>query len=83
MAVAGSNAESDVDDNLEEVAKDKEGPQDDEAQLTLDDAESVQMDGDEYVAVDIYDNDYYTCDDKDEDMFALTEHQEDKCVYMR
>ncbi|KAG6859288.1 hypothetical protein C0995_009949, partial [Termitomyces sp. Mi166 len=45
-----------------------------------DDAESVHIDGDEYVTVNIYDNEYYACDDKEEHLFALTEHQGDKRI---
>ncbi|KAG6893944.1 hypothetical protein C0992_008049 [Termitomyces sp. T32_za158] len=55
----------------------KEVPQDVEEQSVVDDAESVQINGDEYIAVDVYDNDYYACDDKEEHMFALTKHQGD------
>ncbi|KAG6875454.1 hypothetical protein C0993_009162, partial [Termitomyces sp. T159_Od127] len=41
------------------------------------------IDGDEDVAVDVYDNDYYACDDEEEHMFALMEHQEDRHVCMQ
>ncbi|KAG6874674.1 hypothetical protein C0992_007007 [Termitomyces sp. T32_za158] len=77
MAAVGSNAESNTDAEPEELVKDKEAPQEGEEQSAGDDAESIQIDGDEYVAVDVYNNDYYTRDDEEEHMFALTEHQDD------
>ncbi|KAG6869927.1 hypothetical protein C0992_001567 [Termitomyces sp. T32_za158] len=61
----------------------EEVPHDVEEQSAVDDVESVQIDGDEYVAVDVYDNDYYARDDKEEHMFALTKHQGDGRVRMR
>ncbi|KAG6873564.1 hypothetical protein C0993_001322, partial [Termitomyces sp. T159_Od127] len=65
----------------EEPAHDnKEVPQDVEEQSAVDDAESVQINGDEYVAVDVYDNDYYARDDEEEHLVALTEHQGDSRV---
>ncbi|KAG6871690.1 hypothetical protein C0992_010483, partial [Termitomyces sp. T32_za158] len=68
----------------EEPAHDNEEvPQDVEEQSAVDDAESVQIDGDEYVAVDVYDNDYYARDDEEEHMFALTKHQGDGHICMR
>ncbi|KAG6884611.1 hypothetical protein C0993_009597 [Termitomyces sp. T159_Od127] len=70
MAVE-SDAESKTEE-LGELAGDKEATQKAEEQLVVNNAESVQIDRDEYVAVDVYDNDYYTCDDKEEHMFALT-----------
>ncbi|KAG6873561.1 hypothetical protein C0992_008642, partial [Termitomyces sp. T32_za158] len=73
-----SDAESDAEADPEEPAHDSEEvPQDVEEQSAVDDVESVQIDGDEYVAVDVYDNDYYARDDKEEHMFALTKHQGD------
>ncbi|KAG6867440.1 hypothetical protein C0993_002743, partial [Termitomyces sp. T159_Od127] len=66
-----------------ELIDDKEAPQEVEEQLVVKDAESIQIDGDEYVAVDIYDNDYYAYDDEEEHMFALTEHQEDRRICMQ
>ncbi|KAG6870832.1 hypothetical protein C0992_012309, partial [Termitomyces sp. T32_za158] len=83
-AAVESDAESDVEAGPEEPAHDNEEvPQDVEEQSAVDDAESVQIDGDEYVAVDVYDNDYYARDDEEEHMFALTEHQGDSRVRMR
>ncbi|KAG6875874.1 hypothetical protein C0992_001983 [Termitomyces sp. T32_za158] len=75
--------ESDADAEPEELVNDKEAPQEDEEPIAGEDAESIQIDGDEYVAVDVYDNDYYACDDEEEHMFALTEHQGDGHVRMR
>ncbi|KAG6874626.1 hypothetical protein C0992_007224 [Termitomyces sp. T32_za158] len=83
-AAVESDAESDAEADPEEPAHDNEEvPQDVEEQSVVDDAESVQIDGDEYVAVDVYDNDYYACDDEEEHMFALTKHQGDSRVCMR
>ncbi|KAG6876241.1 hypothetical protein C0993_004765, partial [Termitomyces sp. T159_Od127] len=70
-------------EELGELAGEEEAPQEVEEQSVVDDAESVQIDGDEYVAVDVYDNDYYTRDDKKNHMFALTEHQEDRRICMQ
>ncbi|KAG6899117.1 hypothetical protein C0995_006996, partial [Termitomyces sp. Mi166 len=58
--------------NNEKVPPEVEEPEGD------DDAESIHIDGDKYVTVDIYDNEYYACDNKEEHLFALTEHQGDK-----
>ncbi|KAG6898765.1 hypothetical protein C0995_008591 [Termitomyces sp. Mi166 len=45
----------------------------------FDDAESVHIDRDKYITVDVYDNEYYARDNEEEHLFALTEHQGDKC----
>ncbi|KAG6882172.1 hypothetical protein C0992_012537, partial [Termitomyces sp. T32_za158] len=79
-AAVESDANSDAEAEPEELANDEEGPQEGEEPIADDDAESIQIDGDEYVAVDVYDNDYYARDDKEEHMFALTEHQGDRRV---
>ncbi|KAG6893871.1 hypothetical protein C0992_008325 [Termitomyces sp. T32_za158] len=77
-AAVESDAESDVEAGPEKpVLDNEEVPQDIEERSAVDDAESVQIKGDEYVAVDVYDNDYYARDDEEEHMFALTEHQGD------
>ncbi|KAG6875121.1 hypothetical protein C0993_010740 [Termitomyces sp. T159_Od127] len=76
--------ESDAEAGPEEPAHDNEEvPQEVEEQSTVDDAESIQIDGDEYVAVDIYDNDYYAHDDEEEHLVALTKHQGNSRVCMR
>ncbi|KAG5332754.1 hypothetical protein C0989_006558 [Termitomyces sp. Mn162] len=77
-AAVESDIESDAEAGPEEPAHDNEEvPQDVEEQSAVDDTESVQIDGDEYVAVDVYDNDYYARDDKEEHLVALTKHQGD------
>ncbi|KAG6874573.1 hypothetical protein C0992_007425 [Termitomyces sp. T32_za158] len=82
-AAVESNAESDTKAGPEEPAHDNEEvPQDVEEQYAVDDTESIQINGDEYVAVDVYDNDYYARDDEEEHMFALTKHQGDGRVHM-
>ncbi|KAG6859391.1 hypothetical protein C0995_009041, partial [Termitomyces sp. Mi166 len=63
----------------EELVNDKEVPPEVEEPEGDDDAESVHIDGDEYVTVDVYNNEYYAHDDEEEHLFALTEHQGDKC----
>ncbi|KAG6858138.1 hypothetical protein C0995_002400, partial [Termitomyces sp. Mi166 len=61
----------------EEVPPEVEEPEGD------DDTESVNIDGDKYVTVDVYDNKYYARDNEKEHLFALTEHQGDKHVCMQ
>ncbi|KAG6884303.1 hypothetical protein C0995_010556, partial [Termitomyces sp. Mi166 len=63
---------------LEELINDEEVPPEVEEPEDDDDAESIHIDGDEYVTVDVYDKEYYAHDDKEEHLFALTEHQGDK-----
>ncbi|KAG6895648.1 hypothetical protein C0992_000189 [Termitomyces sp. T32_za158] len=75
-AAVGSNAENNTDAEPEELVRDKEALQEDKELAAGDDTESIQIDGDKYVAVDVFDNDYYACDDEEEHMFALTEHQD-------
>ncbi|KAG6870919.1 hypothetical protein C0995_009653 [Termitomyces sp. Mi166 len=82
-AVENSNVESNAEENQEELDNNKEGPPEMEEPEGEDDAESVHIDGDKYITVDVYDNKYYAHDDKEEHLFALTEHQGDKCIRMR
>ncbi|KAG6882186.1 hypothetical protein C0995_015512, partial [Termitomyces sp. Mi166 len=76
VAKEKSNAE----ENQEELVDNEEVPSEVEEPEGDDDAESIHIDGDEYVyiTVDVYDNEYYACDDEEEHLFALTEHQGDK-----
>ncbi|KAG6891774.1 hypothetical protein C0995_008598, partial [Termitomyces sp. Mi166 len=76
-AAADSNAESNVEEDQEEFVKDKEVPPEVEDLEAEYDAESIHIDGDEYVTVDVYDNEYYTREDDEEHLFALTEYQGD------
>ncbi|KAG6858353.1 hypothetical protein C0995_000571, partial [Termitomyces sp. Mi166 len=78
-AVENSDVESNAEENQEELVDDKEVPPEVKEPEDDDNAESVHIDGDEYVTVDIYDNEYYAHDNKEEHLFALTEHQGDKC----
>ncbi|KAG6858276.1 hypothetical protein C0995_001189 [Termitomyces sp. Mi166 len=73
-----SNVESNAEEDQEELVNDEEAPPEVEELEGDDDAESIHIDGDEYITVDVYDNEYYACDDKEEHLFALTEHQGDK-----
>ena len=82
MAAAPSNVVSD-DEDKEIINKIEEEPQVEADGSEVDDAESVQIDGNEYVAVDIYDSDYYARDDEEEHLFALTECRGDQRVRMR
>ncbi|KAG6892123.1 hypothetical protein C0995_005264, partial [Termitomyces sp. Mi166 len=82
-AATNSDVESNTEEDQEELINDEEASPEVEELEGDDDAESVHIDGDKYVAVDIYDNKYYACDDEEEHLFALTEHQGDKHVHMR
>ncbi|KAG6882001.1 hypothetical protein C0995_016287, partial [Termitomyces sp. Mi166 len=82
-AAADSNAESDIEEDQEELVKDKEVPPEVEDLEAEYDAESVHIDGDEYVMVDVYDNEYYTHEDDEEHLFALMEYQGDTHVQMQ
>ncbi|KAG6894694.1 hypothetical protein C0992_005097, partial [Termitomyces sp. T32_za158] len=75
-AAVESDTNSDADAEPEELVEDKEAPQEDEEPIAGDDAESIQIEGDKYIAVDVYDDDYYAWDDEEEHMFALMEHQD-------
>ncbi|KAG6880622.1 hypothetical protein C0995_005380, partial [Termitomyces sp. Mi166 len=81
-AAADSDAESNAEEDQEELVKDEEVPPEVEEPGDEDDAESVHINGDEYVTVDVYDNKYYTCEDDEEHLFALTEYQGDRRVKM-
>ncbi|KAG6870023.1 hypothetical protein C0995_015679 [Termitomyces sp. Mi166 len=76
------DAESNAEEEQEELINDKEVPPEVEEPEAEDDTESIHIDGDEYVTVDIYDNEYYTCEDDEEHLFALTEYQGDTHVKM-
>ena len=78
-AAAPSDVVSDDEDD-EIVDKIEEEPQEEAEGSEVDDAESVQIDGDKYVAVDVYDSDYYARDDEEEHLFALTECRGDQRV---
>ncbi|KAG6858848.1 hypothetical protein C0995_013495, partial [Termitomyces sp. Mi166 len=82
-AAADSDAESDVEEDQEELIKDEEVPPEVEDFEAEYDAESVHINRDEYVTVDVYDNKYYTHEDDEEHLFALMEYQGDTCVQMR
>ncbi|KAG6880132.1 hypothetical protein C0995_007103, partial [Termitomyces sp. Mi166 len=79
---ANSDAESNAEEEQEELVNDEEVPPEVEEPEAEDDAESVHIDGDKYVTVDIYDNKYYTHEDDEEHLFALTEYQGDTRVKM-
>ncbi|KAG6899364.1 hypothetical protein C0995_006166 [Termitomyces sp. Mi166 len=83
MEATNSNVESNAEEDQEELVDNKEAPPEVEGLEGDDDADSVHIDGDEYVTVDVYDNEYYAHDDEEEHLFALTEHQGDKHVRMR
>lgn len=56
----------------EKIVESKKKLQDVAKDLEADDTESIWIDGNKYIAVDMYDSDYYTFEDKDEHLFALT-----------
>ncbi|KAG6883545.1 hypothetical protein C0995_012125 [Termitomyces sp. Mi166 len=78
-----SNVESNVEENQEELIDDEEVLPEREESEGDDNTESVHIDGDKYVTVDVYDNEYYAHDVEEEHLFALTEHQGDKHIHMR
>ncbi|KAG6892471.1 hypothetical protein C0995_003566, partial [Termitomyces sp. Mi166 len=82
-AAADSHAESNAEEDQEELVKDEGVPPEVEDPEAEDDAESIHIDGDEYVMVDVYDNEYYTHKDDEEHLFALTEYQGDTHIKMR
>ncbi|KAG6895480.1 hypothetical protein C0995_012631 [Termitomyces sp. Mi166 len=82
-AAADSDAESNAEEDQEELINDKEVPPEVKEPEDEDDAESIHIDGDEYVTVDIYDNEYYMCEDDEEHLFALTEYQGDRRIRMQ
>ncbi|KAG6885834.1 hypothetical protein C0995_009023, partial [Termitomyces sp. Mi166 len=65
-AAADSDAESNAEEDQEELINDKEVPSEVEEPGDEDDTESVHINGDEYVMVDVYDNEYYMCEDDEE-----------------
>ncbi|KAG6859667.1 hypothetical protein C0995_005952, partial [Termitomyces sp. Mi166 len=67
----------------EELVDNEEVPPEVEELESDDDTESIYIDGDKYITVDVYDNEYYAREDEEKHLFALTEHQGDKCVHMR
>ncbi|KAG6893596.1 hypothetical protein C0995_016631, partial [Termitomyces sp. Mi166 len=77
------DAESNVEEDQEELVKDEEVPPEVEDLEAEYDAESVYINGDEYIMVDVYDNKYYTREDDEEHLFALTEYQGDTHVQMQ
>ncbi|KAG6869940.1 hypothetical protein C0995_016119, partial [Termitomyces sp. Mi166 len=82
-AAASSDAESNVEEEQEELINDEEVPPEMEEPEAEDDTESIYINGDEYVTVDVYENEYYTCEDDEEHLFALTEYQGDTHVQMQ
>ncbi|KAG6858908.1 hypothetical protein C0995_013009 [Termitomyces sp. Mi166 len=82
-AATNSDVESNAEEDQEELVDDKEAPPEVEELEGDDNAESIHIDGDKYVAVDIYDNKYYAHDNEEEHLFALTEHQGDKHICMQ
>ncbi|KAG6863139.1 hypothetical protein C0995_007695, partial [Termitomyces sp. Mi166 len=66
MAVENSDVENNTEENQEELIDNKEGLPEVEEPEGDDDAESIHIDGEEYVTVDIYDNKYYAHDDEEE-----------------
>ncbi|KAG6869391.1 hypothetical protein C0995_003553, partial [Termitomyces sp. Mi166 len=82
IAAADSDAESNAEEDQEELVNDEGVLSEVEEPGEEDDAESIHINGDEYVMVDIYDNEYYTHEDDEKHLFALTEYQRDRRVKM-
>ncbi|KAG6882245.1 hypothetical protein C0995_015316 [Termitomyces sp. Mi166 len=82
-AAADNDVESNAEEDQEELINDEEVPLEVEEPGDEYDTESVHIDGDEYVTVDVYDNKYYTREDDEEHLFPLTKYQEDRHVKMR
>ncbi|KAG6858685.1 hypothetical protein C0995_011941, partial [Termitomyces sp. Mi166 len=82
-AAADSNAESNIEEDQKELINDKEVPPEVEEPGNEDDTESVHINGDEYVTVDVYNNKNYMREDDEEHLFALTEYQGDRCIKMQ
>ncbi|KAG6870048.1 hypothetical protein C0995_015548, partial [Termitomyces sp. Mi166 len=82
-AAANSDAESNTEEEQKELVNDEEVPPEVKEPEAEDDAESIHINGDEYITVDVYDNEYYTCEDDEEHLFALTEYQGDTHVKMQ
>ncbi|KAG6891994.1 hypothetical protein C0995_006087, partial [Termitomyces sp. Mi166 len=59
-AAVNSDVESNTEEDQEELIKDKEVPPEVEDPEAEYDAESIHIDGDEYVMVDVYDNKRHT-----------------------
>ncbi|KAG6892441.1 hypothetical protein C0995_003701, partial [Termitomyces sp. Mi166 len=74
---------SNAEENQEELVDNKEVLPEVEEPEGDNDAESVHIDGDKYITVDVYDNEYYAHDNEEEHLFALTEHQGDKHIHMQ
>ncbi|KAG6886458.1 hypothetical protein C0995_007623 [Termitomyces sp. Mi166 len=72
-AAANSDVESNTEEDQEELVDNEEAPPEVKELKGDDNAESIHIDGDEYVAVDVYDNEYYAHDNEKEHLFALTE----------
>ncbi|KAG6883802.1 hypothetical protein C0995_011505 [Termitomyces sp. Mi166 len=71
-----------IEEDQEELVNDKEVPSEVKEPGDEDDAESIHINGDEYIMVDVYDNEYYTHEDDEEHLFALTEYQGDRRIKM-
>ncbi|KAG6858638.1 hypothetical protein C0995_015087, partial [Termitomyces sp. Mi166 len=81
-AAMNSDVESNAEEDQEKLVNNEEAPPEVEELEGDDNAESIHIDEDEYVAVEVYNNEYYAHDNKEEHLFALTEHQGDKRVRM-
>ncbi|KAG6867250.1 hypothetical protein C0993_005238 [Termitomyces sp. T159_Od127] len=74
---------SDVEEDPKELIENEEEDPAGEEHSVVDNVESVIIDGDKYVAVDVYNNNYYAWEDEEEHLFALTDRPDDKHIYMR
>ncbi|KAG6867151.1 hypothetical protein C0993_006241 [Termitomyces sp. T159_Od127] len=74
---------SDIEEDPEELIENKEEDPSGKEHSVVDSVESVMINGDKYVAVDVYDNDYYAWEDEEEHLFALTDCPDDKRIHIR
>ncbi|KAG6898988.1 hypothetical protein C0993_002009 [Termitomyces sp. T159_Od127] len=74
---------SDIKEDPEELVKNEQEDHAGKEHSVVSSVKSVMIDGDKYIAVDIYDNDYYVQKDEEEHLFALINRPDDKHIHMR
>ncbi|KAG6899110.1 hypothetical protein C0993_000789, partial [Termitomyces sp. T159_Od127] len=62
---------SDIKEDPKELVKNKEEDLGGEEHSVVDNTEGIMINGDKYVAVNVYNNDYYAQEDEEEHLFAL------------
>ncbi|KAG6876957.1 hypothetical protein C0993_011628, partial [Termitomyces sp. T159_Od127] len=59
-----------IEEDLKELIKNKEEDLAGEEHSVVDNLESIMINGDKYVIVNVYDNDFYAQEDEEEHLFA-------------